>query len=114
MKIICAVVKPFKVVEITDAFRGDRGFPGMTVLEGGGFGRERGRPHRHSATEDLADFTHHSILLVAVPDGQVEAIVGRIAQIAHTGQPGDGKVFVIPLESAVAITTGETGDLALV
>lgn len=111
MKLICAIVKPFKVTELVDAFRNDVEFPGMTVVEGGGFGRAR--PHRHTPSEDLHDFTSHSMILVGVPDRQVEAILQRIATIAHTGQPGDGKVFVVPLETAVAITTGERGDLAL-
>ena len=111
MKLICAVVKPFKVTELVDAFRNDLGFPGMTVLEAGGFGRPR--PHPHSPAEDLHDFTSHSLVLVAVADRQAEGIMQRIASIAHTGQPGDGKVFVVPLEAAIAITTGERDDSAL-
>ena len=112
MKLICAIVKPFKVPELVDAFRSDAGFPGMTVLQAGGFGRVR--PHSHTPAEDLHDFTSHSVVLVGVPDADASAIMERIATIAHTGQPGDGKVFVVPLEAAIALTTGERGDGALV
>ncbi len=111
MKLICAIVKPFKVTELVDAFRNDAGFPGMTVVQVGGFGRAR--PHLHTPNEDLHDFTSHSLILVGVPDSLAEAILQRMATIAHTGQAGDGKVFVLPLESAIAITTGERGDRAL-
>ncbi|MBK6424152.1 MAG: P-II family nitrogen regulator [Gemmatimonadetes bacterium] len=111
MKLICAIVKPFKVTELVDAFRNDVGFPGMTVLQGGGFGRAR--PHPHTPAEDLHDFTSHSVILVGVADSHAEAIMQRIVKIAHTGQPGDGKVFVVPLEAAIAITTGHHDDSAL-
>jgi len=113
MKLICAIVKPFKVPELVDAFRNDPGFPGMTVLQGGGFGRERARPHPHSPMEDLSDFSSHSVILVGAPAAQAEAIMERMARIAHTGQPGDGKVFVLSLEAAIALTTGERGEAAL-
>ena len=100
MKLICAIVKPFKVPELVDAFRNDAGFPGMTVLQAGGFGRVR--PHSHTPAEDLHDFTSHSVVLVGVPDADATSIMERIARIAHTGQPGDGKVSVVPLEAAFA------------
>lgn len=111
MKLICAVVKPFKVIELVDAFRNEKGFPGMTVLQGEGFGR-RPVPLR-SPIEDLRDFTPHSMILVAAPMAQVNAITDLIARIAHTGQPGDGKLFVLPLEAAIALTRGERGEAAL-
>jgi nitrogen regulatory protein PII len=111
MKLICAIVKPFKVTELVDAFRSDPGFPGMTVLQVGGFGRAR--PHVHTPDEDLRDFTSHSLILVGVADSQADAIMQRIAKVAHTGHSGDGKVFVLPLESAIAITTGQQDDSAL-
>ncbi|MDZ4862265.1 MAG: P-II family nitrogen regulator [Gemmatimonadota bacterium] len=112
MKLICAIVKPFKVPELVDAFRNDAGFPGMTVLQGGGFGRVR--PHLRTPAEELHDFTSHSVVLVGAPDAHADAIMQRIATIAHTGQPGDGKVFVVPLDAAIALTTGERGEAALV
>lgn len=113
MKLIVAVVKPFKVAELVDAFRSEPGFPGMTVLQGGGFGREWARPHQHSPTEDLSDFSAHNLILVGVSDEQAEAIIERIAEIAHTGQPGDGKLFVVPLDQAIALRTGERDEAAL-
>lgn len=113
MKLICAIVKPFKVTELVDAFRSDAAFPGMTVLQGGGFGREHTRPRLRTAAEDLQDFSSHSVVLVGVPDAEAARIVDRIVAIAHTGQPGDGKVFVVPLEAAIAITTNERNDSAL-
>lgn len=113
MKLVLAVVKPFKVAELVDAFSADTTFPGMTVVDARGFGREKTRAHRRGGAEDVHDFTPHALVLIAAPDDRAAPIVERIRQIAHTGQPGDGKVFVLPLEAAVAITRGEQNDDAL-
>lgn len=113
MKLIVAIVRPFKVAEIVDAVEADSVFPGMTVLDCRGFGREKSRPHQHVPGEDVTDFVDRQALLVAVPEAQAEAVVERLARVARTGQPGDGKIFVVPVEAAWRIATGETGEDAL-
>lgn len=113
MKLILAVVKPFKVTEIVDAVIGDPRFPGMTVFDVRGFGRQKAEPHEHTGDEELRDFTDHAALLVAAPEGLVDDAVERIRGVAHTGLPGDGKIFVLNLEEAVRIVTGERGEAAL-
>jgi len=113
MKLIVAIVRPFKVAEIVDAVEADPAFPGMTVIGCRGFGREKTAPHEHVPGEDVQDFVERQALIVAAPDHEAVAVAQRIAQVAHTGQPGDGKVLVLPLEAAVRIATGETGDDAL-
>jgi nitrogen regulatory protein PII len=113
MKLILAIVRPFKVAGILDAVESDPGFPGMTVLEVRGFGREKSAPHRHVPEEELVDFVPHTAILVAAPDDRAEGIATRLAEVARTGQPGDGKVFVLPLEEALRIATGERGEAAL-
>ena len=113
MKLIVAIVRPFKVTEILDAVEADGTFPGMTVLDGRGFGREKSAPHHHLPGEDVTDFVGRQVLLVAVPESQAPAIAERLAQLARTGQPGDGKVFILPLDAARRIATGEVGEEAL-
>lgn len=113
MKLIVAIVRPFKVTEILDAVEADGTFPGMTVLDSRGFGREKSAPHTHAPGEDVTDFVERRLLLVAVPETQAPALAERLAQLARTGQPGDGKVFILPLEAARRIATGEAGEDAL-
>ncbi len=113
MKLIIAIVRPFKVPEVVDAFETDPQFPGMTVLHCRGFGREKTQPHRHDPQEDLTDFVDRQAVVVAAPDAQAAAVAKRIEAVARTGQAGDGKVFVVPLDEAVRIATGEAGDEAL-
>jgi len=113
VKLIVVVVRPFKVVEILDAVEADGRFPGMTVLDCRGFGREKARPHHHLPKEDLTDFVAGQAILVAAPEDRAEAIARRLEELARTGQEGDGKVFVLPLAEAVRIATGERGEDAL-
>lgn len=113
MKLIIAIVRPFKVTEIVDAVESDAVFPGMTVVPCRGFGREKTEPQLHTTGETLTDFVDRQAILVAVPDDLADKVARRIEAVAHTGQPGDGKVFTIPLEAALRIATGETGDEAL-
>jgi len=113
MKLIVAIVRPFKVAEVVDAVEADPAFPGMTVLDCHGFGREKTAPHRRVPEEDLKNFVGRKAILVAAPDNEAAGVSQRIAQVAHTGRPGDGKVFVLPLETALRIATGEAGDEAL-
>jgi nitrogen regulatory protein PII len=113
MKLILAIVKPFKVTEIVDAIRNDAGFPGMTVFPVSGFGREKTALHERTRSEELQDFVEHSAVLVAAPAGQVASIIERVRAAAHTGRPGDGKILVLDLDEAVRIASGESGEAAL-
>lgn len=113
MRLIVAIVRPFKVAELVDAIETDPAFPGMTVLDCRGFGREKTAPHQRIPDEEFKDFVNRQAVIVAAPDAQAAAIAQRIADVARTGQPGDGKVFVLPLEGAQRIATGESGDQAL-
>ncbi len=113
MKLIVAIIKPFKLAELVDAVRGDTQFPGMTVHDVRGFGRGKTVPHERLRAEDLRDFTDHSACFIAAPEELVEEIVKKIEAVAHTGLPGDGKILVLNLADAVRIGTGETGETAL-
>lgn len=113
MKLIVAVVRPFKVPEIVDWATHQPNFPGVTVLESKGFGRTKVRPHVHQAGEDLTDFHDNRVLLVASPEADYRAVLDGIAEIARTGVTGDGKVFVIDLLDAIRLATGAVGDAAL-
>ncbi len=113
MKLIVAIVRPFKVAEIVDAVEADPAFPGMTVMDCRGFGREKSAPHEHRPGEEVTDFVDRQLVIVAAADGDATAAAQRIAQVAHTGQPGDGKVFTLALEGAVRIATGQRGEDAL-
>ena len=113
MKLICAIVKPFKVPELVDAFSRGGPFPGMTVVECRGFGREKTQAQGPAVPETDEDFTDHRLVLIAAPAAAVPSIVDRLIAVAHTGQPGDGKLFVLPLEEAIAVTTRERGESAL-
>lgn len=113
MKLIVAMVRPFKVTAIVDAISPETDFPGLTVVESRGFGRKKTAPHAHTAAEDLHDFDEGATLLVAAPDDAVRKVCAIIERMAHTGRPGDGKIFVLPIEDAVRIATGERLDAAL-
>lgn len=112
MKLIVAIVKPFKVTELVDALRQEPGFPGMTVLNGRGFGRRRQRTGQTDPGQ-VYDFLANEVVLVAAPDDQAEGLAARMVRVAHTGRPGDGKVLVLPIEAAFAIASAEKGDAAL-
>ena len=77
------------------------------------FGREKTAPHEHVPKEDFRDFVDRQAVIVAAADGDATAIAQRVAQVAHTGQPGDGKAFVLTLDAALRIATGESGEDAL-
>jgi nitrogen regulatory protein P-II 2 len=96
MKLITAVIKPFKLDAVREALS-DIGVQGITVTEVKGFGRQKG----------------HTELEVAVADGQVDSVVEAISKAAHSGKIGDGKIFVSNLEQVIRIRTGETGEDAL-
>jgi nitrogen regulatory protein PII len=113
MKLVLAIVKPFKLTEIVDAVAMDARFPGMTAFQVKGFGREKSAPHEHTRAEELRDFVEHAAAIVATPDELVGDVVDLIEKTAHTGLAGDGKIFVLNLEQAVRIATGERGEQAL-
>ena len=112
MKMITAIIKPFKLDDVRDAIA-EIGIQGMTVTEVRGFGRQKGHSELYRGAEYVVDFLPKLKLEIAVPDDQVDAVVEAIADAAASGRIGDGKIFVQPLEKAVRIRTGEEGDKAL-
>ncbi len=112
MKIVMAIIKPFKLDEVRDALTAV-GVHGMTVTEVKGYGRQKGHTEIYRGTEYAVSFLPKLKIEVAVPSDHVDKIIETITTSAKTGQIGDGKIFVAPLEQAVRIRTGETGDNAL-
>ena len=112
MKIVMAVIKPFKLDEVRDALTAV-GVHGLTVTEVKGYGRQKGHTEIYRGTEYAVNFLPKVKIEVAVDSGQVEKVVEAITTAAKTGQIGDGKIFVIPLDHAVRIRTGEAGAAAL-
>jgi nitrogen regulatory protein P-II 1 len=112
MKKIEAIIKPFKLDEVKEALTGS-GVIGMTVSEVRGFGRQKGHTELYRGGEYTVDFLPKMMVEVVVPDHLVEKVVDVIAGAAKTGNIGDGKIFVHPVESAVRIRTGERDDSAL-
>jgi len=116
MKMIVAVVQPFRLSKVTTALQGIGGFPGVTVTDVRGFGREKSMTEegaRHRVIEDFVEYVAKARIEIVARDEMVDEIVSTISRVAHTGNRGDGKIFVLPVESAVRITTGETGDAAV-
>ncbi len=112
MKKIEAIIKPFKLDEVKEALR-EVGISGMTVTEVKGFGRQKGHTELYRGAEYVVDFLPKVKIEVVVPDSLVDQVVEAIKSGAYTGKIGDGKIFVINVENAVRIRTGETGDDAL-
>lgn len=112
MKLIVAVIKPFKLDEVREALEAVD-VHGMTVSEVKGYGRQKGHTEIYRGSEYAVTFLPKLKLEAAVPDERVETAVAAIERAARTGQIGDGKVFVQPLEKAVRIRTGEGGEDAL-
>ena len=112
MKIVMAVIKPFKLDEVRDALTAV-GVHGLTVTEVKGYGRQKGHTEIYRGTEYAVNFLPKVKIEVAVDYGQVDKVVEAITAAAKTGQIGDGKIFVLDLEHAVRIRTGETDADAL-
>lgn len=112
MKLITAIIKPFKLDDVRQAVA-DIGVQGITVTEVQGFGRQRGHTELYRGAEYRVDFLPKTKIELAVDDSIAEQVVEAIANVARTGKIGDGKVFVISLEQAVRIRTGETGTEAV-
>ena len=112
MKIVMAIIKPFKLDEVRDALTGI-GVHGMTVTEVKGYGRQKGHTEIYRGTEYAVNFLPKMKVEVAVPTDQVDKVVETITATAKTGQIGDGKIFVFGIDQAVRIRTGETDTDAL-
>jgi nitrogen regulatory protein P-II 1 len=112
MKKIEAIIKPFKLDEVREALAA-AGVSGLTVGEVKGFGRQKGHTEHYRGAEYQVDFMPKIRIEVVVRDDQLEAIVAAIAGAANTNRIGDGKIFVMSVEDAVRIRTGERGEAAL-
>jgi len=112
MKLIVAIIKPFKLDEVKEALS-QVGIEGMTVTEVKGFGRQKGHTEIYRGSEYTVDFLPKVKVEVAVADDQVAKVVEAVSKGAKTGKIGDGKIFVLPLEDVLRIRTDERGDSAL-
>ena len=112
MKLIIAIIKPYKLEEVRDALSAI-GVSGLTIAEVRGFGRQRGQTEIYRGAEYTTSFVPKVRLDIAVPDSLVANVLETIQQTAQTGSIGDGKLFVIDLEQAVRIRTGEQGEEAI-
>lgn len=112
MKLISAIIKPFKLDDVREAL-GDIGVSGITVTEVKGFGRQKGHTELYRGAEYVVDFLPKIKLEIAVDDSLVDKVMEAITKAARTGKIGDGKIFVFDLEQVIRIRTGETGSEAL-
>jgi nitrogen regulatory protein P-II 2 len=112
MKIITAIIKPFKLDDVRQAL-GEIGVQGLTVVEVKGFGRQKGHTELYRGAEYVVDFLPKVKLEVAIDDNLVDQAIDVITSSANTGKIGDGKIFVTNLEQVVRIRTGESGPAAL-
>ena len=112
MKLITAIIKPFKLDAVREALA-DTGIDGMTVTEVKGYGRQKGHTEIYRGAEYQVDFVPKLRIEVAVPDEMADKAVETIAEAARTGEIGDGKIFVMPIDHAVRIRTGESDSDAL-
>ena len=112
MKLVTAIIKPFKLEEVRTALT-DLGQQGMTVTEVKGYGRQKGHTEIYRGAEYAVSFLPKIKIEVVVPSGQVDKALEAISKAAKTGQIGDGKIFVSPVDHTVRIRTGETDENAL-
>ena len=112
MKKIEAIIKPFKLDDVKEAL-GAIGVEGLSVTEVKGFGRQKGHTELYRGAEYVVDFLPKIKLEVVVEDDQSQPVIDAIVSAANTGKIGDGKIFVLPLEEAVRIRTGERGGAAV-
>jgi len=112
MKLVSAVIKPFKLDDVREAL-GDIGVSGITVVEVKGFGRQKGHTELYRGAEYVVDFLPKIKVEIAVDDVMVDQVIEAISNAARTGKIGDGKIFVFELEQVIRIRTGETGADAL-
>ncbi len=112
MKLVTAIIKPFKLDDVRDALS-EIGVQGMTVTEVKGFGRQKGHTELYRGAEYVVDFVPKVKLEVATSADRLESVIEAIISASHTGNLGDGKIFVYDLDHAVRIRTGEQGEDAL-
>ena len=112
MKKIEAIIKPFKLDEVKEALQ-EAGIQGLSVTEVKGFGRQKGHTELYRGAEYVVDFLPKVKIEVVLTDDMVDVAVAAIIAAARTGKIGDGKIFVSPVEQAIRIRTGETGDDAI-
>jgi nitrogen regulatory protein P-II 1 len=112
MKLVEAIIKPFKLDEVKDALN-DIGIEGITVSEVKGYGRQKGHTELYRGAEYVVDFIPKIKLEIVIADELVSKVIETIETAAKTGRIGDGKIFVIPLEEAIRIRTGEKGNDAV-
>ena len=112
MKLVTAIIKPFKMEDVRAALS-DIGVQGVTVTEVKGFGRQKGHTELYRGAEYIVDFLPKVKIEIVVADSEVNKAVDAIQHSAHTGRIGDGKIFVMNLDSAIRIRTGESGEQAI-
>ncbi len=112
MKLVTAIIKPFKLDEVREALSAI-GVQGITVTEVKGFGRQKGHTELYRGAEYVVDFLPKVKIDVAIADDQLDRVIEAITKAANTGKIGDGKIFVVNLEQAIRIRTGETGTDAV-
>ena len=112
MKKIEAIIKPFKLDDVKEALQ-EVGLQGITVVEARGFGRQKGHTELYRGAEYVVDFLPKVKIEVVVEDAMVERTVEAIVNAARTGRIGDGKIFILPIEDAIRIRTGERGNDAI-
>ena len=112
MKMITAIIKPFKLDDVRQAVA-DIGIQGITVTEVKGFGRQRGHTELYRGAEYVVDFLPKAKIELAVADDVAEQVIEAISNTARTGKIGDGKIFVTPVDEVIRIRTGETGEDAI-
>jgi len=112
MKLVTAIIKPFKLDDVRESLS-EIGVQGITVTEVKGFGRQKGHTELYRGAEYLVDFLPKVKIDVAIADDQLDRVIEAITKAANTGKIGDGKIFVVNLEQAIRIRTGETGTDAV-
>ena len=112
MKLVTAIIKPFKLDYVREALS-EIGVTGVTVVEVKGFGRQKGHTELYRGAEYVVDFLPKVMVEIAVESSLLDSVIEAISKAASTGKIGDGKIFVTPLEQVVRIRTGETGSDAL-
>ena len=112
MKMMTAIIKPFKLDDVRDALH-QLGISGMTVEEVKGYGRQKGHTELYRGAEYVVEFQPKIKIQIGISDDRVDAVIEVVCKAASTGKIGDGKIFITPLEQRVRIRTGETGEEAL-
>src|SRR5262245_57935353 len=112
MKLVTAIIKPFKLDDVREALS-EIGVQGITVSEVKGFGRQKGHTELYRGAEYVVDFLPKVRIEVVVTEAILDSVIETISKSARTGKIGDGKIFVVPVEQAIRIRTGETGEDAV-